>query len=279
MNQKGSTKIIIIILVVILAAVVGYLTLIKKPTPPTINQVSPTSTQIEQTPPTTSPTTQAVLPTSTPKDETIKGKPSLEELLIKSRNSVLIDIVPPYKARVFLYAPDEKAKLTKENEIYCFTPVPGLIVYSGNYKLILDASTLVNMDLLSANNEKQSEIKIKDSVLDIGYKEFNEEGVKTEMNVVSISKGLERNIIIVYQYSGCIYKTAYIYGYDLKKKSLVHYKFKYKNGEITDSVRTGLDGLSIEDYYLFIKYYNNATGRTEEFRFRFDQENGIFYEI
>jgi hypothetical protein len=57
MNQKGSTKIIIIILVVILAAVVGYLTLIKKPTPPaTTNQIPPTNTQIEQTQPTTSPT-------------------------------------------------------------------------------------------------------------------------------------------------------------------------------------------------------------------------------
>jgi hypothetical protein len=75
MNQKGFTNIILIVLVVILAGVVGYLTLIKKPTvPPTTNRVSPTSTPIEQTPSITSPTPQTALPTSTPKDETINWK-------------------------------------------------------------------------------------------------------------------------------------------------------------------------------------------------------------
>ena len=56
MNQKGYVNIILIVLVVILAGVVGYLTLIKKPTPPaTTNQTPPTNTPTQQTPPITSP--------------------------------------------------------------------------------------------------------------------------------------------------------------------------------------------------------------------------------
>jgi len=57
MNQKGFTNIILIILVVILAGVVGYLTLIKNPTPPvTTNQTPPANTPIKQTPSVTLPT-------------------------------------------------------------------------------------------------------------------------------------------------------------------------------------------------------------------------------
>jgi len=56
MNQKGYVNIILIVLVVILAGVVGYLTLIKKPTSPaTTNQTPPTNTPTQQTPPITSP--------------------------------------------------------------------------------------------------------------------------------------------------------------------------------------------------------------------------------
>jgi hypothetical protein len=56
MNQKGYVNIILIVLVVILAGVVGYLTLIKKPTSPASpNQTPPTNTPTQQTPPITSP--------------------------------------------------------------------------------------------------------------------------------------------------------------------------------------------------------------------------------
>ena len=56
MNQKGYANIILIVLVVILAGVVGYLTLIKKPTSPvTTNQTPPANTPTQQTPPITSP--------------------------------------------------------------------------------------------------------------------------------------------------------------------------------------------------------------------------------
>jgi len=56
MNQKGYVNIILIVLVVILAGVVGYLTLIKKPTSPvTTNQTPPANTPTQQTSPITSP--------------------------------------------------------------------------------------------------------------------------------------------------------------------------------------------------------------------------------
>jgi hypothetical protein len=61
MNRKVSVRIILIVLVIILVGVAGYLTLIKSPTPPTtINQISPTSTPIKETFPTTSPTLEKV---------------------------------------------------------------------------------------------------------------------------------------------------------------------------------------------------------------------------
>jgi hypothetical protein len=56
MNQKGYVNIILIVLVAILAGVVGYLTLIKKPTSPAItDQIPPTNTPTQQTLPITSP--------------------------------------------------------------------------------------------------------------------------------------------------------------------------------------------------------------------------------
>lgn len=56
MNQKGYVNIILIVLVVILAGVVGYLTLIKKPTSLVATKQTPsTNTPTQQTPPVTSP--------------------------------------------------------------------------------------------------------------------------------------------------------------------------------------------------------------------------------
>jgi len=57
MNQKGYINIILVVLVVVLLGVVGYLTLVKKPTTSTTtNQTQPTNTApTQQTPPITSP--------------------------------------------------------------------------------------------------------------------------------------------------------------------------------------------------------------------------------
>jgi hypothetical protein len=61
MNKKRSVIIILIILAIILIGIVGYFTLIKNPTPPTTtNKISPTSTLIKETLPTTSPTLEKV---------------------------------------------------------------------------------------------------------------------------------------------------------------------------------------------------------------------------
>jgi hypothetical protein len=58
MNKRRSVSVILIILSIILIGIVGYFTLIKNPTPPmTTNKISPTSTPIKETLPTTTPPT------------------------------------------------------------------------------------------------------------------------------------------------------------------------------------------------------------------------------
>jgi hypothetical protein len=83
MNQKGYINIILVVLVVIFAGVVGYLTLIKKPTPP-----ATTNTPTQQTPSTTSPEQKSKIePTpslpTTCKDEP-EGVPVITSLSIYS---------------------------------------------------------------------------------------------------------------------------------------------------------------------------------------------------
>lgn len=200
-------------------------------------------------------------------------KPLLEELEAQNKSAAFIYLSETDKVKVFLYAPDEKIRLTSEKELSCLYPEAGLKVYRGNYQLVFDASTL-------EHSGSRNKLKVKDSILDIGEMEFVEHVVDPKIYVGATSDGL-KNKIILYQYGGCIYRIAVVYGYDLNKMSLTQYKFKYKDGTITDELITGLGGIkrSSSTGNFISSAYSQETGKFEWREWQFDSDTGIFNEI
>lgn len=194
---------------------------------------------------------------------------------IKSLSSTYVYAPEANKAKIFLYAPDEKQSVV-ENE-YCGAPVKGAKTYSGHYKLILDASTTT-----SDNPGGISDLTWQNPSLDIGEWSFVENTYwDGKIKAETFDPSGYADFIPLYYYGSCNSIGMVIFYYDLEDGILKKIPFKSSKGNATDSTPTSPGKLpsKSKDGNLVTKIYSQFTGKFTYSEWQFIRTEKIFKEI